>query len=229
MVPVQTNPARTSTVQASTVQASTVQASTVQIATEGGAALAELDGDGPAARFLLVLTHGAGGSAGAPDLLAARDAARPLGGLVARVTQPYRIRGARAPGSPVRQDAAWAEVVTTLRKLAPAVPLIQGGRSNGARVACRTAAAVGARAVIALAFPLCPPGRAPVVSRAPELRAAREGGARVLVVNGDRDPFGVPDAQDADRVVVVPGETHALKGHRAVIVDAVAEWLPTVL
>ena len=115
----------------------------MQIATEGGAALAELDGDGPAARFLLVLTHGAGGSAGAPDLLAVRDAARALGGLVARVTQPYRVRGARAPGSPVRQDAAWAEVVTALRELAPAVPLIQGGRSNGARVACRTAARGG--------------------------------------------------------------------------------------
>ena len=98
----------------------------VQIATEGGAALAELDGDGAAARFLLVLTHGAGGSAGAPDLLAARDAARPLGGLVARVTQPYRVRGARAPGSPVRQDAAWAEIVTALRELAPAVPLDPG-------------------------------------------------------------------------------------------------------
>ena len=201
----------------------------MQISTEGGAALAELDGDGAAARFLLVLTHGAGGSAGAPDLLAAGDAARQLGGLVARVTQPYRVRGARAPGSPVRQDAAWAEVVTALRKLAPDVPLVQGGRSNGARVACRTAAAVGARAVIALAFPLRPPGRSPAVSRAAELRAAREGGARVLVVNGDRDPFGIPDAQDADRVVVVPGETHALKGHRAVIAAAIAEWLPAVL
>ena len=219
MVPVQTN----------TVQTNTVQTNTVQIATEGGAALAELDGGSAAARFLLVLTHGAGGSAGAPDLLAARDAARALGGLVARVTQPYRVRGARAPGSPVRQDAAWAEVMAALRELAPAVPLIQGGRSNGARVACRTAGAVGARAVIALAFPLCPPGRSPAVSRAAELRAAREGGARVLVVNGDRDPFGIPGAQDADRVVVVPGETHALKGHRAVIVDAVTEWLTTVL
>ena len=59
-----------------------------------------------------------------------------LGGLVARVTQPYRVRGARAPGSPVRQDAAWAEVVAALRKLTPAVPLIQGGRGDGARVAC---------------------------------------------------------------------------------------------
>ena len=68
-----------------------------------------------------------------------------------------------------------------------------------------------------------------MVSRAAELRAAREAGARVLVVNGDRDPFGIPDAQDADRVVVVPGETHALKGHRAVIAAAITEWLPGVL
>jgi len=211
------------------MQISAAQVGTVQITTVGGAAQAELDGDGTATRFLLVLTHGAGGSAGSPDLLAACDAARPLGGLVARVTQPYRVRGARAPGSPARQDAAWAEIVAALRELAPGVPLVQGGRSNGARVACRTAAAVGARAVIALAFPLCPPGRSPAVSRAAELRAAREGGAKVLVVNGDRDPFGIPDARDADRVVVVPGETHALKGHREAIVTAVAEWLPTVL
>ena len=211
------------------MQISAAQVGTVQITTVGGAALAELDRDSAAARFLLVLTHGAGGSAGAPDLLAAGEAGRQLGGLVARVTQPYRVRGARAPGSPARQDAAWAEIVAALRELAPGVPLVQGGRSNGARVACRTAAAVDARAVIALAFPLSPPGRSPAVSRAAELRAAREGGARVLVVNGDRDPFGIPGAQDADRVVVVPGETHALKGHRAVIAAAVAEWLPTVL
>ena len=201
----------------------------MRITTEGGAGLAELEGDGAAARFLLVLTHGSGGSAGTPDLLAAGDAARQLGGLVARVTQPYRVRGARAPGSPARQDAAWAEIVAALRELAPGVPLVQGGRSNGARVACRTAAAVGARAVIALAFPLSPPGRSPAVSRAEELRVAREGGARVLVVNGDRDPFGIPSARDADRVVVVPGETHALKGHRPAIVAAVTKWLPTVL
>jgi predicted alpha/beta-hydrolase family hydrolase len=207
----------------------------VQIHTESGPAQAELDGDRAAPQFLLVLTHGAGGSAASPDLLAARDAALPLGALVARVTQPYQVRGARAPGSPVRQDAAWAEVVAALRKLAPGVPLVQGGRSNGARVACRTAAAVGARAVVALAFPLCPPQRRPTVtagaatSRVAELHAAREGGARVLVVNGERDPFGIPGAQDADRVVVVPGEAHALKGHRAVIVAAIAEWLPDVL
>ena len=201
----------------------------MQIMTVGGAARAELEGDGGSARFLLVLTHGAGGSAGAPDLLAARDAALGLGGLVARVTQPYRVRGARAPGSAVRQDAAWVEIAAALTALVPGIPLIQGGRSNGARVACRTAAAVGARAVIALAFPLRPPGAAAAQSRVAELRAARTGGAAVLVVNGERDPFGIPGMQDADLVVTVPGETHALKGHRAVIVSAVTAWLPTVL
>jgi uncharacterized protein len=211
-----------------------VQTTTVQITTEGGTAQAELEGDPAAARFLLVLTHGAGGTVGSPDLLAARDAALQLGGTAARVTQPYRVRGARAPGSAVRQDAAWAEIVAALRELVPGAPLVQGGRSNGARVACRTAAAVGARAVIALAFPLCPPGRSPRsspagASRVEELRAAREAGAMLLVVSGERDPFGIPAPQDADRVVVVPGETHALKGHRAAIVAAVTEWLPTVL
>jgi len=210
----------------------------VRITTEAGDAEAELDGatpgpDSPGGggrppRFLLVLTHGAGGSAAAPDLLAARDAGLRLGALVARVTQPYRVRGARAPGSPDRQDAAWTEVVAALRPLAPGVPLVQGGRSNGARVACRTAAVVGARAVIALAFPLRPP-RPAAPSRLDELHRAREGGARVLVVNGERDPFGIPGAGDADRVVAVPGETHALKGHRAVIVATVAEWLDTIV
>jgi len=200
--------------------------------TGGGAARAELDGDGGhggTARFLLALTHGAGGNADAPDLLAARDAALGLGGLVARVTQPYRVRGARAPGSAVRQDAAWVEIVAALTGLAPGIPLVQGGRSNGARVACRTAAAVGARAVIALAFPLRPPGAAPAQSRVAELHAARAGGAAVLVVNGERDPFGIPGSEDADRVVTVPGEAHWLKGHRAVIISAVTAWLPTVL
>jgi predicted alpha/beta-hydrolase family hydrolase len=209
----------------------------VEIMTGSGVARAELDPDGPAqpgiaqpgaARFLLVLTHGAGGSAGAPDLLAVRDAALGLGAVVARVTQPYRVKGGRAPGPADRQDAAWVEIVAALRGFMPGVPIVQGGRSNGARVACRTAAAVGARAVIALAFPLKPPGPKGQ-SRLAELRAAAAGGAAVLVINGERDPFGIPGARDADRVVVVPGETHALKGHRAVIAGAVADWLPGVL
>jgi len=198
-----------------------------QIMTESGAARAELEGVGAAVRFLLVLTHGSGGSPGSPDLLAVRDAALGIGGLVARVTQPYRVRGARAPGSAIRQDAAWAEIMAVLTAEAPGVPVVQGGRSNGARVACRTAGAVGARAVIALAFPLRPPGSAQ--DRVAELQAARAAGAAVLVVNGASDPFGIPGSQDADRIVVVPGETHSLKGHRAVIADAVAQWLPTVL
>jgi predicted alpha/beta-hydrolase family hydrolase len=211
---------------------SRVKDGSLEITTGGGVARAELDGDGAAARFLLVLTHGAGGTVEVPDLLAVRDTGLRLGGMVARVTQPYRVKGARAPGSAVRQDAAWIEIVAALREKAPGVPLVQGGRSNGARVACRTAAAVGARAVVALAFPLCPPQRSQVraaQSRVAELRAARAGGAVVLVVNGERDPFGIPGSEDADRVVIVPGETHSLKGHRAAIAAAVAEWLPTVL
>jgi predicted alpha/beta-hydrolase family hydrolase len=209
----------------------------VEIMTGGGTARAELDGDWEAGRFLLVLTHGAGGGVEVPDVLAVRDVGLELGGAVARVTQPYRVRGGRAPGSAVAQDAAWTEIVTALTGLVPGRPLVQGGRSNGARVACRTAAAVGARAVIALAFPLSPPRPAarPDAAeksrrdRLAELRAARAGGAAVLVLNGERDPFGIPGPQEADRVVVVPGETHALNGHRAVIAAAVAEWLPLVL
>jgi uncharacterized protein len=200
----------------------------VEIMTGSGVARAELDGDAAAPRFLLVVTHGAGGIVGSPDLLAVRDAALGLGGLAVRVTQPYRVKGARAPGSAVRQDAAWAEIVAALTGLAPGAPLVQGGRSNGARVACRTVGAVGARAVIALAFPLRPPGPRGQ-TRVAELRGARASGAPVLVVNGERDPFGIPAAEDADRVVTVPGETHSLTGHRAAIADAVTEWLPAVL
>jgi uncharacterized protein len=195
-----------------------------EIMTASGPALAELDpGQDPA--FLLVLTHGAGGGAGSPDLLAARQAALGLGGAVARVLQPYRVRGARAPGSPQRQDAAWLEIIGGLRPRFGAIPLVQGGRSNGARVACRTARASGARAVVALAFPLHPPGR-PELSRAGELRTA---GTSVLVVNGDRDPFGIPDAGDAERVVVLPGETHALSRNPGAVGEAVGSWLREIL
>jgi len=200
----------------------------VEIVAGGGAALAELDGDVRGARFLLALTHGAGGGIGSPDLLAVRDAALDLGALVARVVQPYRVRGARAPGSAVRQDEAWAEIITALRRVAPRVPVVQGGRSNGARVTCRTAAGVGAAAVVALAFPLHPPGDRGK-SRADELLQARDAGIPVLVINGERDPFGVPDKKYADRLAVIPGETHALKGRASVIRAVVTQWLPTAL
>jgi uncharacterized protein len=199
----------------------------VEIGTSEGPARAEVER--PAAgepSFLLVLTHGAGGGVGSPDLLAVAGAASRLGGTVARVTQPYLVKGRRAPGSPDRQDAAWVELVAALRAAAGAgLPLIQGGRSNGARVACRTARAVGARAVIALAFPLHPPGR-PGQSRAAELAAA---GTDVLVLNGERDPFGIPEGSGRTRVVVLAGETHALSRHPAETGRAAGFWLRELL
>jgi uncharacterized protein len=196
----------------------------VEITTSAGAARIELDRSGTAS-FLLVLTHGAGGGVGTKDLLAARDAAMGLGAVVARVLQPYRVRGARAPGAHGPQDTAWLEIVARLCADYSGLPLIQGGRSNGARVACRTAAAAGARAVIALAFPLHPPGR-PELSRVAELRDA---GPPVLVVNGERDPFGIPDEADAARVVVLPGETHALSKNPTAVGTAVGSWLAELL
>ena len=192
----------------------------MEIATEAGPARVELDRvAGP--RFLLVLTHGSGGGVDSADLLAARQAGLDQGAAVARVLQPYRVRGARAPGSAVRQDQAWLEIIAKLRRRFPGVPLIQGGRSNGARVACRTAREAGALAVLALAFPLHPPGR-PERSRAAELA---EAGTEVLVVNGAADPFGVPEAAGAIRVVVLPGATHALRGQGAAIRRVVGSWL----
>ncbi len=197
----------------------------VEIMTGAGPARAEVARPAGEPRFLAVLTHGAGGTPDTPDVLAARDAALALGAVTALVTQPYRVRGARAPGSAVRQDAAWAEIVSALNPAG--LPLVQGGRSNGARVACRTARQVNATGVIALAFPLHPPGRRgqPGMSRDGELR---EAGTSVLVVNGDRDPFGVPEPDDATRVVVLPGETHALSKKPAAIGEAVTAWLGTL-
>ncbi|MCD0449931.1 alpha/beta hydrolase [Actinocorallia sp. API 0066] len=179
-----------------------------------------LEGEGDAG-LVVVLTHGSNGSVDAPDLLAVREVALDLGAAVARVTQPFRLAGRRAPGSALKQDAAWVELVGAVRERWPGVPLVQGGRSNGARVACRTAGVVGAVGVVALAFPLHPPGK-PEKSRAAELRGA---GAPVVVVNGDRDPFGIPDAADAAEVVVLPGENHELRKDPARVGAAVEPWL----
>jgi uncharacterized protein len=199
----------------------------VEIITAAGKALAETHAPRHPA-FLLVLTHGAGGGVATKDIIAASKAGLDSGAVVARVTQPYRVGGARAPGSAKRQDAAWLEIIAALRDNYPGLPLVQGGRSNGARLACRTAQQAGASAVIALAFPLHPPGKAddPERSRVGELRAA---GVPVLVINGDRDPFGIPDPADADRLVVLPGETHALSRHPQAITTAVASWLAEVM
>lgn len=192
----------------------------MEIATPYGSAEVTLDALAAPA-FLLIMTHGSNGGVDAPDLLAVRDEALGLGAAVARVLQPFRVAGRRAPGSPARQDEAWLAVVAALRERFGDLPLIQCGRSNGARVACRTARAAGARGVIALAFPLHPPGR-PERSRAGELRSA---GVEVVVVNGDRDPFGVPDPADAACVRVLPGERHDLAGAPSAVGAVAGEWL----
>lgn len=192
----------------------------VEIMTAAGLATAEVDRP-EEPPFLLVMTHGAGGGVDSADLLAARRAGLALGAAVARVVQPYQVRGARAPGSAARQDAAWLEIIDALRESLPPTPLIQGGRSNGARVACRTAGAAGARGVVALAFPLHPPGH-PERSRLAELEAA---GTEVLVVNGASDPFGVPAGSGSIQVTVLPGETHALSRRPEEVERAVKTWL----
>ena len=200
----------------------------MEIVTSEGAARADVAGPPAGARpprdpaFMLVLTHGSGGGPHSADLLAVRDAALSLGAVVALVTQPYRVKGRRAPGSPARQDAAWIEIIDALRSPAgPDLPLVQGGRSNGARVACRTARAAGARAVLALAFPLHPPGH-PEKSRAMDLSQA---GTDILVINGSRDPFGIPDQAPRTRVLVLDGETHALSRKPGLVGAAAGAWL----
>jgi predicted alpha/beta-hydrolase family hydrolase len=176
----------------------------------------------------LVLGHGAGGDVGSVDLVAVRDAAVAAGVLVVRVTQPYRVAGRRAPAPAGQLDAAWIDVVRALPEFGlPAgvllpgdVPLLVGGRSSGARVACRTARALGAVGIVALAFPLHPPGR-PDRSRAGEL----ETGLPTLVVGGDRDPFGVPPQRGSVEVCLRPGEGHELRRDPPAVGRAVVAWL----
>jgi hypothetical protein len=173
-----------------------------------------------------VLGHGAGGGIGAPDLVAVMGAARSLEISVGLVEQPYRVAGRRTP-APARQlDAAWTAVLAQLRDDAlGGVSVIAGGRSSGARVACRTAAEVGALAVICLAFPLHPPGRGddPAKSRLPELDAVS---VPTLVVQGQNDPFGMPPDGPGRTVVHVPGD-HALRSSTAVaaVAAAASAWL----
>jgi predicted alpha/beta-hydrolase family hydrolase len=172
----------------------------------------------------LVLGHGAGGGVSAPDLAAAERAALGTGFSVALVEQPYRVAGRRSPAPASQLDVAWSAVVTQLRDTVLAgARLVVGGRSAGARVACRTATQTGAHAVLCLAFPLHPPGRAgdPTKSRLAELDAVR---LPVLVVQGENDPFGMPPDGPDRKVVKVPGN-HALR-NTAAVQAAVAEWLP---
>jgi predicted alpha/beta-hydrolase family hydrolase len=170
----------------------------------------------------LVLGHGAGGSVTAPDLVAATEAALAAGLSVVLVEQPYKVAGRRS-AAPVHQlDAAWTAVVEQLRagELGD-LPLIAGGRSSGARVACRTAAETGAIGVLCLAFPLHPPGR-PEKTRQPELDAVQ---IPTLVVQGTADPFGMPAAGPNRNVVTVPGN-HGLKADLDAVAAAIRDWLP---
>lgn len=194
---------------------------TEEIVTPHGPAVVDLDQPAGPPTALLVLGHGAGGGVDARDLLALREAAVTAGLVIARVTQPYRVAGRRAPAPAGQLDVAWTVVLAELRARWPGIPLVVGGRSSGARVACRTAATVGAAGVVALAFPLHPPGR-PERSRAAELPDR----VPTLVVNGDRDPFGTPVAAASTvRVVTRPGERHDLSRDPAGTAAVVLDWL----
>ncbi|MGD9695581.1 MAG: alpha/beta family hydrolase [Thermoleophilia bacterium] len=196
----------------------------IEIDTPSGAARADLDRPGGAPRGLLAAGHGAGGGVDAPDLVAARDAALAAGWAVARVTQPYRVAGGKVPARAPRLDEAWLAVVERLRDELGPLPLVAAGRSSGARVACRTAAAAGAAGVACLAFPLRPPWR-PEQTRLAELDAVP---VPVLVVQGDRDPFGMPPRCPGRRIVAIAGADHSLRADPGAVADAVTAFLAEV-
>jgi uncharacterized protein len=177
----------------------------------------------------LVLGHGAAGGVTAGDLVAATEAALSRRVSVALVEQPYRVAGRRSPAPAHQLDAAWTAVVEHLRaEDLRGLPLVAGGRSLGARVACRTAGATGAVGVLCLAFPLQPPRRSsgsPAPSRLPELDAVT---VPTLVVQGERDRFGMPPAGPRRTVTQVPGD-HGLKADTGAVAEAVRAWLPGVV
>ena len=197
----------------------------IEIETPHGLARAQLTATRDS-RGALILGHGAGGGIGARDLQTASTAAGEQGFSVALVEQPYRVAGRRS-AAPARQlDAAWLAVTARLaeRELA-GLPQIFGGRSSGARVACRTAAPGGAIAVLCLAFPLLPPRRASS-AKPPQSRLDELDGVIVptLVVQGSRDRFGMPPAAMNRTVVDVAGD-HALRTDLAAVGAAVGGWL----
>jgi predicted alpha/beta-hydrolase family hydrolase len=203
---------------------SIISMKTLEIDTPFGTANAHLNSaDDPRAAF--VLGHGAGGGVQAKDLVAAAGVAHSVGLSVALVEQPYRVAGRRSPAPAHQLDAAWTAVIEhllagELRSLS----LVVGGRSSGARVACRTAGAVGAIGVLCLAFPLQPPrrsGATPAQSRLPELDAVT---VPTLVVQGMRDPFGIPSATERRTVVQVAGD-HGLRTDLDSVGEAIRAWL----
>ena len=170
----------------------------------------------------LVLGHGAGGGVEAPDLVAACSAALSERFTVVLVEQPYRVAGRRSPPPASHLDTAWIAIVESLgAQVLEDLPVIVGGRSMGGRVALRTVEETGAVAVLCLAFPLEPPGRKNPQNRLPELEAVR---VPTLVVQGERDPFGVPPPSPTREVVRVPGD-HGLKSDPEAVAAAVRAWL----
>ncbi len=174
----------------------------------------------------LVLGHGAGGGVSARDIVAVTAAAVDARIAVALVEQPYRVAGRRSP-APARQlDAAWIAVLEHLRAGPLAgLAVVTGGRSSGARVACRTAAATGAAGVLCLAFPLQPPQRRSATEPPPSRIGELDGVAvPVLVVQGVGDPFGMPPEAPGRTVVRVQGN-HSLASERPRIAAAARDWL----
>ncbi|MBT3151380.1 hydrolase [Streptomyces sp. CHD11] len=182
------------------------------------------------ARLVLAVSHGAGGGIGARDLQALAAELPAHGVTVALVEQPWRVAGKKVAPAPKALDTGWRGVWPALA--GPGLPVISGGRSAGARVACRTATELGARAVLALSFPLHPPGR-PEKSRAAELLGA---GVPTLVVQGGNDPFGRPGEfpEGAHELVEVPHGDHGFAVPKragitqeeavAVVTGAVVRW-----
>jgi predicted alpha/beta-hydrolase family hydrolase len=170
------------------------------------------------ARGCLVLGHGAGGGVTARDLVAATKAAQAAQFSAALVEQPYRVAGRKSPAPAPQLDTAWTSVVEQLDT--GDLPLVTGGRSAGARVACRTAAATGSVGVLCLAFPVHPPGK-PEKTRLGELDAVE---VPVLVIQGVSDPFGMPLPGPDRTVIEVPGN-HSLTGDLNALGAEVREWL----
>lgn len=202
----------------------------IDVQTPHGPARVRLEGDGAAPAgggLAVVLGHGAGGGVNSTDLRATTEAAVALGITVALVEQPYRVAGRRSPPPARRLDTGWLAVMHALASGPLAgLRVVVGGRSSGARVACRTAQAAGAAGVICLAFPLLPPGAArqgdASKSRLGELEAV-PASIPVLIVQGERDPFGMPPAAENRSVVAIAG-THTLSSGKAVR-SAVSPWL----
>jgi predicted alpha/beta-hydrolase family hydrolase len=198
-----------------------------EVATPLGPAHVHASEPNGAVRGTLVLGGGAGGSVEtAADLVAVAAAGCAAGWRVLRVEQPWRVAGKRIAPAPARLDEGWTAVLGHLRDGGALTgPLVLGGRSAGARVACRTASPAGASGVLALAFPLHPPGR-PERSRAAELALA---GVPLLVVQGVADAFGGPDEVAAvlpagALVAGVPGD-HSLTKDVTAVATAAADWL----